>query len=128
MPKRPISPLVTEGLTPLSQSGDTGGFATPEYAPEVLQNDTSEEGLGLARSLGDNVKDLASPLETIQVILDKQLVTLLPNGDARILLDIREGYVQALLGEAASVKKTLAEYVQEMLDWWLENEFTVAKR
>lgn len=51
--------------------------------------------------------------------------SLQPSGDLEIPLLVRELYVEALRDEAGVQGVSLRAHVQSLLDWWIENEFSI---
>lgn len=126
-----------------------------EPLPEVDSTplaDTSEDGFGLARTVVENPNDLAGPEKSeidFAPPLEKFLLAareakerarraeqdrdasdgdVLPSGDVELKLVIREQYAQAMQDMAAERSQSLNQAMQEMLDWWVEQEFATIRR
>lgn len=94
-----------------------------------------EDGFGLARAVGENANDLVfdeAELENPAMDFgiepaheektpDEPEPT--ASGDVKIPLLVRELYVEALRDEAETQGISFQEYVQRLMDWWVENEF-----
>ena len=115
-------------------------------------DDTSEDGFGLARTVVENPNDLAEPENSeieFEPPTEKLLLAareakeherraeqmrkasdgdLLASGDVELKLVVREQYASALQDVAHERGQSLNQAVQELLDWWVEQEYTTIQR